>query len=52
MSLYNSGMTVIGLDVSRKVVKDDATMNMDEFSSDEDEVPVKYEVSVREGKTT
>ena len=44
-------MAVGMLDVSRRVMKDEVDINMDGFNSDEDEVPVKDEVPIREGNT-
>ena len=46
--LFTQGntVTVSGLDVARRVVKDEVDMNMDGLNSDENEVPVKYEVHV------
>ena len=43
-------VTVSGLDVVRWVVKDEIDTNMDGLNSDEDEVSVKDEVPIREGK--
>ena len=45
-------MAVGGLDLARRIVKDDVDMNMHEFNSHEDYLTVKDEVPVREGKTT
>ena len=52
-SVFNrrNNMTVGGLDVARRVVKDEVDYNMDGLQSNEDDVPVKDEV-VREGKIT
>ena len=43
-------MVVGGLYAAIRVAKDEADMNMDGFNSDEDKLPVKNEVHVREGK--
>ena len=43
---------MVGLDITRHVVKNEADINMDEFNSDEDEVHVKEIVHVRECKIT
>ena len=45
--LFNQGNNVFGLDVVRRIVNDATDVNMDEFNSDEDESPVKDEVSRR-----
>ena len=52
--VFNKGGGVIvgRLYITRQVVKDEADMNMDGLSSDEDKVHVKYKVLVRQGKTT
>ena len=52
--MFNQGDNVVidGLNVARRVAKNNVYMNMDGFNSDEDEVHVKDEVHVREGKTT
>ena len=39
-------MTVRGLDVTRRVVKDEADMNVDGINSNEDEISVKDKVHV------
>ena len=52
--MLNQGddITVGGLNTAIPLVKDEAYMNMDRLNSNEDKVPVKDEVPVREGKTT
>ena len=51
--VFNQGDVVelCCLDISRQIVKYETDMNIDGLNSDEDEAPVKDEVSIREGKT-